>query len=1140
MNINWLYAWLGVFAVLGVAAWGLRSLRRQQEAQDAARRAQLSAVPQAPVVAAPINLPPAPSPGTEVPTIHPLALAKQLHHLYESVSHPVDLLGQPQFEEGVALFADPAADLEQAVTYAVGANEQLAAMGAEALARRGDSTPALARVARHLRFANVWTAFFILRFIDAKAKQDAVASVLAQVPNWWARNPLMPQIVSDFIDSRIGKGERMELAPVLDATAGVEAQSVLALLDALATVHVGALREAVSSWHRTHVDAKFLASIGRMYDAGDATIVVEHETLRAALDVALQALSRSSPQSILITGEPGVGKSALFRALATRLQARGWSIFDASAAEVLAGQVHIGELEQRVQQMLEQLDTRRRVLWHVAQFHELFYAGRHRFNPQGVLDLFLPAVEAGRLCIVGEIQPDALQKLLQARPRLRFAFKEVPMETLAPAGVLAVAEELVAREFAPHHLTVDTAVLREAIDLTRHYLGSRAQPGNLIELLRVTKARLTATGHAPAPMSRGNLLASLAELTGLPRSVLDEQEGLNPSALREFFQQRVMGQPEAVDCLVDRVAMLKAGLTDPNRPIGVFLFAGPTGTGKTEVAKTLAEFLFGSQERMIRLDMSEFQEQHSLMRILGGSSETSEVDSLVQRIRNQPFAVVLLDEFEKAHPRVWDLFLQVFDDGRLTDAQGNVADFRHSIIVLTSNLGATDNQGSSLGFTQSGVPFTEAQVLRSIAATFRPEFVNRIDRVVVFRPLAKAVMRSILKKELNNVLQRRGFRSRDWAVEWEASAIEFLLEKGFTRDQGARPLRRAIEQYLLAPIAMTIVENRFPEGDQFLFVRSDATRIQVEFVDPDATEPAALVAAAESASGVQLSQLAPLILTPRGNDEERRLLSAKFAALDARFQGEDWLGTKAVSLAEMNRSGFWGGRERHAVLAKIELMDRMEAGFGTARSIMRRLDTLAQSRSVLLPSLIANLAHQIYLLECALADIDAASGCDVFVSVEPVATDTVATAIDTGWVLIIAGMYKEWGRKRRMHVRVLREPGGKPDENQLAVLAVSGFGAHHIMQREAGLHLLETPAGEANFSRQTARVRVVPQSSQPKSAHQTDGDVALAALSAQAGSSAIVRRYRREPSPLVRDSLAGWRTGRLDLVIGGDFDLMTT
>jgi ATP-dependent Clp protease ATP-binding subunit ClpC len=175
--------------------------------------------------------------------------------------------------------------------------------------------------------------------------------------------------------------------------------------------------------------------------------------------------------------------------------------------------------------------------------------------------------------------------------------------------------------------------------------------------------------------------------------------------LRAFFERRVLGQPEAVDCLVERVAMVKAGLTDPTRPQGVFLFVGPTGTGKTEIAKTLAEFLFGSPERMIRLDMSELQTWESQARILGEADETSDSAALVNQIRKQPFSVVLLDEFEKAHPTVWDLFLQVFDDGRLTDKRGNTADFRHSVIILTSNLGATLPHGASVGFAQEQSQF---------------------------------------------------------------------------------------------------------------------------------------------------------------------------------------------------------------------------------------------------------------------------------------------------------------------------------------------------------------------------------------------------------------------------------------------------
>src|SRR5262249_21768152 len=223
-------------------------------------------------------------------------------------------------------------------------------------------------------------------------------------------------------------------------------------------------------------------------------------------------------------------------------------------------------------------------------------------------------------------------------------------------------------------------------------------------------------------------------------------------------------------------------------------------------------------------------------KILGGGAHADDGDSLITRVRKQPFAVVLLDEFEKAHAAIWDLFLQVFDDGRLTDSMGHVADFRHCMIILTANLGATSHQRSGRGGAPDARSFSPGGVLRAISQTFRPEFQNRLDKVIVFQPLTRDLMRLILRKELNRVLERRGLKSREWAVEWEGSAQDFLLEKGFSADMGARPLKRAIDQYVIAPLAATIVEQRFPEGDQFVFVRSDGRGIQAEFVDPNREE----------------------------------------------------------------------------------------------------------------------------------------------------------------------------------------------------------------------------------------------------------------------------------------------------------------
>jgi len=336
---------------------------------------------------------------------------------------------------------------------------------------------------------------------------------------------------------------------------------------------------------------------------------------------------------------------------------------------------------------------------------------------------------------------------------------------------------------------------------------------------------------------------------------------------------------------------------------------------------------------------------------------------------------------------------------------------------------------------------------------------------------------------------------------------------------------------------MSIVEHRFPEGDQFLFVRSDGTGIQVEYVDPDAKPEAEVPMQTDATVPGSNLALGPLVLSARGTDAERQFLTERLDALDQRIISESWTSAKAAQLAELNRAEFWNEPERFATLSKIELMDRTEAGIEAAHSMMRRLDARASQRHGFPPTLIENLAQQIYLLECALHDLDAQCAADVFLSIEPVASEGGPGRSDGAWPLTLAAMYREWGRKRRMRVQVLRE-GTLAPEAQIAVFAIGGFGVHGILQREAGLHLMETSDQHDNVQRTTARVRVAPQPAQPRPQGQSELDFALRCLSAQAASTTVVRRYRREPSPLVRDAAAGWRTGRLDQVLGGDFDLM--
>jgi len=815
-------------------------------------------------------------------------------------------------------------------------------------------------------------------------------------------------------------------------------------------------------------------------------------------------------------------------------------VFTASAGGVNAGMNYVGQLEERVQQIVRQAQDRR-LLWVVPDFHELLWAGQHSRNPVGLLDLLLPHIAGGVLKVVGETHPAAYDLLTRQRPRTAEALEVIRVPPLADDATLELGRRWARQRAAPGAPPPLTeATLLEAWQLARHYLAQRAAPGNLLQLLEAAcDLAGSPAGGGHRTVGLDDLLLALSRMTGLPLGILDDRRGLDVRDLRAFFEQRVLGQREAVEGLVERVAMLKAGLTDPSRPPGVFLFVGPTGTGKTHIAKTLAEFLFGSADRMVRLDMSEFQTWESLDRLLA-EDETGGGLSLVSAVRRQPFSVVLLDEFEKAGRHVWSLFLQVFDDGRLRDRRGNLADFRHCIIIMTSNLGAAVPTGASIGFTPATAAFTPAAVERALAQTFPPELLNRIDRVVVFRPLDRVVMREILRKELADVLRRRGLRTRAWAVEWDESAIEFLLEKGFTADLGARPLKRAVERYVLAPLALAIVGHEAPAGDQFLFVRREGDRIEAVFVDPDAPEPG-LAAAARVTREDERPPLEALILDARGAPSEVDFLAEEYRRVADVVRAPAWQRRKQEALARTTAAEFWESPERFAVLGLAEYLDRIEVALETAGSLVQRLRGMRgrQDRPRVPRDLVARLAQQVYLLDAACAALAGGRPRDAFLAVIAGEDAGAQDAASDDFAMRIGRMYRRWAAARRMRLEVLEESGGDGATPYRLVVAVSGFAAYAILEPENGLHVLEWPQDGRSFQRARARVVVAPQPDRPAAGRSEQRAQAADALAVErAGVPGIVRRYREAPSPLVRDGVRGWRTGRLDRVLDGHFDVI--
>jgi ATP-dependent Clp protease ATP-binding subunit ClpC len=1050
-------------------------------------------------------------------------LSAKLHRLSvpleaygDTTAHPRELGDRAEFKEAVALFTATDVSVQIVKEYALGANWTMSCAALQALSQRGDGGEASGEVVAQFGRLRPWAMHYALEYLSSLKKRPLPGAPAASADHWWRDNLIIPGLFRNYFTKVEKLGDKPKFGPSVAASYASEPAQIEEFLKCLEHPFATALIADLRNARAAKLDRAFLESFGRFWSTSDE-LLIEPDEWKELLTAAEGAFARNPPRSLIVRGEPKVGKSAFLRLLGDRLIKKGWTIFEAGGPELQAGQTYIGQLEERVRRLANELTTDKRAIWYVPDILQIAVSGTHSGQTASILDQILPSISAGRLIILSEATPTKVTQLVQARPNLKGVFEVAPLSPMTEERATKFVDAFLKELATESKIVFEPAAGAQAMQLARQYLGTSQLPGVVLDLVKLTFNR--GVGEGAKTISAHDIMVTLSQVTGLPIAILDGKEKVELDAVQRFFDERVMGQSEAVKSVVDRIAMLKAGLTDPTKPIGVFLFAGPTGTGKTELAKTLAAFLFGSDERLIRLDMSEFKTPEALSKIIGdpGGGQT---DSLIHRVRKQPFSVVLLDEFEKAHGNVWDLFLQVFDDGRLSDAAGNVADFRHCIIILTSNLGATAHQGPAVGFGAKGETFSSDQIMKAIGQAFRPEFVNRLDKVIVFQPLRRDLMRQILQKELRTVLDRRGLRNREWAVEWENSALEFLLDRGFSPELGARPLKRAIDQYLLAPLAATIVEHRFPVGDQFLFVRSDGKAIQVEFVDPDA-EPGSVAAAPGDAS------LAQIVLNAQGSPAERNVIEAEHRVLQERIASEAWTTLSASLAKEMAEPSFWSRADRHGVLARYALMDRVKAAMKTVESLRERLDKSRDQRG-LSHEVMGRLARQIFVTGMGVDDALTEAPVEAVLSVEPALEGSGDANEARAWCAQVLKMYKGWAAKRGMQVEEYT--------GQDALVTVSGFGAYRQLAEEAGLHVLE--AGEDDEgSRVIARVRVTPAplgDLPPATAVKT----LRAVLDKAPISNAVIRRYRGGASPLVRDGKKAWRTGKFDAVLAGDFDVI--
>ena len=531
------------------------------------------------------------------------------------------------------------------------------------------------------------------------------------------------------------------------------------------------------------------------------------------IERVIQILSRRKKNNPILIGEPGVGKSAIVEGLALRIESgeaptlQGRRIVSLDIASMVAGTTYRGQFEERMKTVINELHKHPEIILFVDEIHTIMGAG----NAQGSLDaanILKPALARGEVQCVGATTISEYRKTIEKDGALERRFQKVQVQPTSPEETYAALTRLSEVYGTFHKVQYTEEALQACVKLTDRYISDRFFPDKAIDAMDEAGAykRQTTTETDSTPLiTEGDIAFVVSRMSGVPVQRVAQTETQQLRQMATVLQQRVIGQDKAIETIVKAIQRSRMGLRDPKKPIGTFFLLGPTGVGKTHLAQCLAEEMFGNKDAIIRFDMSEYIEKHTVSLLVGappGYVAHEEGGKLTEAVRRKPYSIVLFDEIEKAHPDIFNVLLQVMDEGRLTDRQGHIVDFKNTIIIMTSNVGTRQLSefGSGIGFDAGEIDDKQSErtLTKALNRTFPPEFVNRLDNIVVFNPLCRDSLAQILSLELYPLKLR--LEVMGYNLEVTEETREKLLKESLDRKFGARPLKRAIQTWIEDPI----------------------------------------------------------------------------------------------------------------------------------------------------------------------------------------------------------------------------------------------------------------------------------------------------------------------------------------------------